>query len=143
MATLTVPVPDLSWPPPAAGPEIETPLDVGTGPITFPDGSAVAADDALAIGAFVYRIAGAGEEIWNERDQEWQPAPVDLAALGALSPVPLTFQAAAPLPWQGVLVAAGQKDKLGANRYAAAQAGSRKERRAAARKEAKGGSRRR
>jgi hypothetical protein len=123
MATLTLPVPVLRWPPPSPQPEIESPVEVAEGSITYPDGAPLPADDVLKLGAFVYRLAGGAEEIWDEAGQQWQPAPADPAALGGLGPLPLSFKAGDPQPWQGVIVALGQKDRTGADRFATAVAG--------------------
>ena len=118
MATLNVPIPIVSWPPPSPQPELEGPVQLALTDVTYPDGATVVPDQVLKLGAFVYRFAGGGEEIWNEGAQEWQPAPSDPDALAALAPLPFAFKAGEPLPWQGVLVAAGQKDKVGSDRYA-------------------------
>lgn len=123
MGTLSVPIPTVAWPAPSPEPELESPVQLGLTDVTYPDGSTVVPDQVLKMGAFVYRLSGAGEEIWNEADQEWQAVPADMSALAGLSPLPLTFKANDPRPWQGVLVAAGQKDKLGADRYTKAVGG--------------------
>ena len=118
MATLNVPIPIVSWPPPSAQPELEGPVQLGLNDVTYTDGASVVPDHVLKLGAFVYRLAGGAEEIWNDGAQEWQPAPSDPDTLAALAPLPFAFKAGEPLPWQGVLVAAGQKDKAGDDRFA-------------------------
>jgi len=125
MSALAVPVPQVSWKTGAA-PELEQPVEVGLAAVRYPEGVALAPESGLAkLGVFVYRLAGAGEEIWNEGEQQWQGAPGDLASLAALEPLALApGKKGAPLPWQGVLVAAGQKDKHDAERFAAAAGGT-------------------
>jgi hypothetical protein len=120
MTPINLPAPTISWNPPGPQPEIEQPLDVKLPALTFPGGEAVGEADVKKLGAFVYRVSGASEEIWNDTEQLWQLPPADLSAL---TPLPLQFKAGTPEPWAGLLVAAGQKDKTGADRYAKASAG--------------------
>lgn len=125
MNILALPVPQVSWKTGAA-PELEQPVQVGLAAVLYPDGAALTPESGLAkLGVFVYRIAGAGEEIWNEGEQAWQAAPGDLASLAALQPLALVpGKQGAPLPWQGVLVAAGQKDNADNERYEASAGGT-------------------
>jgi hypothetical protein len=121
---LDVPIPQFLTDPPGGTPELEKPLQLRIGRVRYPDGSDVAANDVRKLGVFVYRAAGAGDEIWNESEQRWQAAPASEADLAPLTPVPLGAKAGDPLPWQGVLVAIGQKDKAGADRFASAVNGT-------------------
>lgn len=123
-AQLTLPAPILATDPPAGPPSLEKPVTLKLGPLTFPDGQPLQQDDTRKIGVFVYRSSGSGEEIWNDSEQNWTAVPADPAALGALTALPLLFKAGDPAPWQGLLVAAGQKDKGGGPRYITAQNGA-------------------
>jgi hypothetical protein len=122
MTPLAVPVPQVSWKT-GTTPELEQPVELRLPALAYPDGATLAPEEALKLGAFVYRLAGGAEQIWNEEALEWQPPPADLAALSALSPVAFTYKKTSPQPWQGVLVAAGQKDKSDADRYERAAGG--------------------
>jgi hypothetical protein len=114
MTPITLPAPQLTWDPPGPQPELESPVNVKLPALAYPSGAAVAQADVRKLGVFVYRFAAGLEEIWNESDGAWQPAPPDP---GAMTPLPLQFKDGEPLPWSGVLVAAGQKDKAGAARF--------------------------
>ena len=122
MAALTVPAPQLQYEPAGPAAQLEKPVNVKLPAVTHADGQAATQDELQKIGAFVYRVAtqNGSEEIWNDTEQAWQPAVTDLAALAALTPVALAFKQGQAEPWQGILVAAGQKDKQGAARYAKA-----------------------
>ncbi|HKA79630.1 MAG TPA: hypothetical protein VKD43_06325 [Xanthobacteraceae bacterium] len=122
MAALSVPVPQLQYDPPGAAAQLEKQVNVSLPDVTYADGQAATQDQLQKIGAFVYRVAtlGGSEEIWNDAEQAWQPAATDAAALATLTPIALAFKAGEAAPWQGMLVAAGQKDKQGAPRYAKA-----------------------
>lgn len=119
MIPLTVPPPELSWAPPGA-PQLEQPVDVKLAAIHFADGIEAADADAQKVGAYVYRLGSGGEELWNETEQRWGEVPADPAAL---PPVPLMYKAGDPLPWQGMLIAIGQKDKDGNQRFDKAAGG--------------------
>lgn len=121
---LTLPAAQLVSDPPAGPASLEKPLTVKLGPLTFPDGQPLKQDATQKIGVFVYRTQGSGEEIWNDAQQHWSSAPADPAELAGLTPLPLQFKDGDPAPWQGLLVAAGQKDQAGAARYAKAQNGA-------------------
>src|SRR5262245_14235131 len=110
---LTVPIPRLIADPPGGPAELEKPVKITMKVVRYPDGVDVAADDVQKLGAFVYRSAGGGDEVWNDAEQRWQPAPVADADLAQLTPIALSAKAGDPDPWQGMLVAAGQKDKAG------------------------------
>ena len=126
MASLTVPVPALQYEPAGPVARLEKPVQVKLGAPTHADGQAATQAELKKIGAFVYRTAtgGGSEEIWNDTGQAWKPTVTDAAALAALTPVVFAFKAGDPQPWQGVLVAAGQKDQAGAPRYAKAVNGA-------------------
>ncbi len=119
MNPLAVPVPELSWAPQGA-PQLEQPVELRLPAIRFDDGAEALEADAHKVGAYVYRFSSAGTELWNETAQLWT-AP--LADLAGLPPVPLVYKAGEPLPWQGTLIAIGQKDKDGNPRFAKAQGG--------------------
>jgi hypothetical protein len=126
MTPLLLPVPQVSWKTGAA-PQLEQPVELGLPALAYPDGAPLDPRSGLAtLGVFVYRSAGAGEDLWNEEEQQWQPAPAGLEALAALKPLALVpaSRKNAPHPWQSVLVAAGQTDKDQARRFAAAVGGT-------------------
>jgi hypothetical protein len=122
MAALTVPVPTVTLDPPGGPVELEKPLPVKVGPVRFADGSAVTANDVRKAGVLLYRVATAGgpDEIWNEQSKTWQAPPADPASL---TPLPLSFKDGQPEPFQGTLVAIGQKDAAGNERIAKATGG--------------------
>jgi hypothetical protein len=125
-AALDVPAPTLQFAADASGAApLEQPVRFALGPVLRADGTPAAAAGLQRIGAFVYRTSTAdgGEEVWNEAALAWQPAPADPAALDAMTPLPLVFKDGQAQPWQGVWVAAGQKDGAGAPRYAPAVGG--------------------
>ena len=126
MATLTVPAPQLQYEPAGPTAQLEKPVNVKLGALTHADGQGATQAELKKIGAFVYRTptVGGSEEIWNEAEQAWKPAVTDVAALGALTPLALAFKEGDAQPWQGMLVAAGQKDQAGAPRYAKAVNGA-------------------
>lgn len=116
---LTLPPPTLDTP----APTLEAPVNLTATPLYYDDGSAVTQDEAVTVGVFVYRVTGAGEELWNDATQAWGPVITDLTQLAARTPLALTLKAGAPAPWQGVLVGAGMTDAAGAPRYTAAAGG--------------------
>jgi len=119
MAALTVPVPQLQYDPRGPAAQLEKQVNVKLAAVTYDDGQAATQDELQKIGAFVYRVAtqGGSEEIWNDAEQAWQPAVTDVTTLAGLTPIALTFKPGDAAPWQGMLVAAGQKDKDGTARY--------------------------
>ena len=121
MSPLGVPVPELAWKPPGGAPQIAQPVDLKLPALQFPDGAEATEADAQIVGAYVYRLGVAGEELWNETEQRWTEVP---AELGALPPLPLTYKAGDPFPWQGMLVAIGQKDKDDNPRFQPAAGGA-------------------
>ncbi|MCK0509719.1 hypothetical protein [Aromatoleum buckelii] len=124
MFPLSIPVPQLPLDPPDAPPTIERVVNVCLAPLAFADGTALAGDAIDRIGVHLYRAAAGADEIWNDAEQRWGPAPLDLDALAPLPPLPLVFKAGAALPWQGILVAAGAKDRNGAPKIAKATGGN-------------------
>ncbi len=123
---LMLPSLTLQYEPAGPAAALEKPVQLRLGAITHADGQAATPAELRKIGAFVYRSASAGgaEEMWNEDEQAWKPAVTEAAALAALTPLALAARPGDPQPWQGVLVAAGQKDQAGAPRYAAAVNGA-------------------
>jgi hypothetical protein len=122
MPPLTVPAPTVTLDPPGGPAELETPVPLRLGPVRFADGSPVTMNDVRKLGVLLYRVAvpGGPDEIWNDAAKAWQAPPADPAAL---APVPLLFKEGEPEPWQGTLVAIGQKDAAGRERIAAASGG--------------------
>ncbi len=113
---LTVPKPEIK------GKEVgsncfmaEYPMDLNCGTVFFPDGSELGPEQARQFGFRLYRRLGSGVvEIWNVASGEWGPEspPPD--------PEPLAFQESS---WQSVLVAIGQKDKAGRDKFVATNSG--------------------
>ncbi len=103
---------------------LEEAIDLRLPALVFPDGTPLAADAVDRIGAHLYRGAPGSEEIWNEAEKGWTPRPLDLDSLATLTPLPMQHQDGDPLPWRGLLVAAGQKDKNGAPKIVKAIGGS-------------------
>lgn len=126
MTTLTVPAPQLQYEPAGPAAPLEMPVKLRLGAPTHANGQAATPAELSKFGAFVYRTATVGgtEEIWNEAEQAWQPAINDVVALAALTPLALAFKDGDAQPWQGLLVAAGQKDRAGAPRFAKAVNGA-------------------
>lgn len=114
---LNLVAPQFAFDPPSSGAELETPINVGVAGIQYPDGSALSQNEARKVGAFIYRVSAGIEEIWNEADQRWAPVPLGIAGLAELTPLPLIYKGGDPQPWQGLLVAAGQKDYAGDSRF--------------------------
>ena len=120
MSSLTLQAPQWQFEPAGPSAQLEKPVTVKLPPITYADGQAASQAQLQKIGAFVYRSKAGAEELWNEAQQAWQPSATDLATLATLTPIALAFKDGQPQPWQGLLVAAGQKDKDGAPRFAKA-----------------------
>lgn len=118
MATLTVQAPTLKYEDAGGGrATLENPVEVLCAAPTFPDGSAFGQEDLGMAGFLVYRVMGAGAlwEIWDGNAKQWV---TQTGAEATLKKEPLTYKEGDPLPWQGILVAAGQKDKSEQDQYA-------------------------
>jgi hypothetical protein len=116
MTPLDVAAPELTGKP-ADAPQLEQPVEVKLAALHFPDGAEATDAEAQVVGAYVYRVSSAGEQLWNEKEQSWTDAPDDLSAL---PPLALQYKAGDALPWRGLLVAIGMKDKDGNDRFAVA-----------------------
>lgn len=123
IGVLTVPVPQLVLDPPGGPPQLEKPITVHLGAIAYPDATAVLPDHVRVVGALVSRGPAGSEEVWDEANQRWRLLPADAPALAALMPLPFSPPEAPGGPWQGTLVAVGQKDGAGADRFAKATGG--------------------
>lgn len=119
MIALDVPAPELAGTP-AAAPHLEQPVLVKLSGLHFPDGSEATDAYAQTVGAYVYRLRAAGEELWNEAEQRWTNVPEDPSAL---PPLPLQYKAGEAQPWQGLLIAIGMTDKDGKERFDPASGG--------------------
>jgi hypothetical protein len=124
MPSLTVPAPELVFDPPGGPPELEKPVTVRLPAIRYPDAIEVPKDDVRVLGALLYRGTVGSEEVWDEEHQSWTIAPADEAALAGLKPLPLSPPDVPGRPWQGTLIAIGQKDGAGNPRFAKAVGGS-------------------
>ncbi|HKP51317.1 MAG TPA: hypothetical protein VJ183_01550 [Chloroflexia bacterium] len=96
---------------------LENPVEVLCASPTFPDGSTFGQADLGTAGFLVYRMMSAGAlwEVWDGNAKEWV---AQTGAEATLKKEPLTYKDGKPLPWQGMLVAAGQKDKSEQDQYA-------------------------
>jgi hypothetical protein len=124
MSILTVPPPVLVLDPPAGPPALEKPVKLVLSGLQYPDLQDVAPVDVRMLGVLVYRGTPGSEEVWDEASGSWILAPPELAAISALTPIPLAPPTADGAPWTGVLVAEGQKDSAGQDRFEKAQAGT-------------------
>ena len=128
MPPLVVPVPTLTVdavaleapPPPVA--TIEKPIELRSGAVTLPDGTPLGQEQLATAGYLVYRrtAAAAAEEVWDEAAGAWTATPADPTTL---QPTPLAFEQKGAQPWFSVVVAAGQKDGAGGDRFTKATAG--------------------
>ncbi len=133
MLPLSVPPPAFLLDPPAGPPVLEKPVRVQIGTLHFGDGAEVMVEHARMVGLFVYRTLSGGEEIWDEGTQTWTAPPATLDDLAAAlkpmglapSPPPPPPPAPAQAPiWNGMVVAAGQKDAGGGDRFIKASGGA-------------------
>jgi hypothetical protein len=113
MPELTVPQPLLTFEPLVAGvAALEKPVRVQCDNVTTPSGAVFGAEQlgtGGAAGYFIYRQQPtAPPEIWDEAQKRWVAETA--TALDELKPKPFAFQPQEPLPWQGIIVAVGQKD---------------------------------
>ncbi len=117
MPTLSVPIPQLEYEVVSPGlAALEEPLVVRCAAVTFPDGSVFDQRNLGSAGLYLYRQRTPGvTEIWNRGEKVWQPDPG--TALGDLEPEPFIFKPEEEVPWQGLLVAAGRKDKNGVDQF--------------------------
>ena len=115
MANLIVPMPSLKLEPPGPGlATLEMPVTIVGKPVFLPDGTPLT-DQVIGLvpGFFLYRQppGSAYSQIWDSDQKLWKNANDTLAA--TLKPKPLAYkkdQAAAP--WEGVFVAAADKDAV-------------------------------
>lgn len=124
MPTLTIPVPQLVFDPPGGPPQIEKPVTVRLDPVLYPDAQQVTANDMRVLGAFIYRGPLGGEDVWDDKGKSWTTAPATAAGLASMTPLPFTPATGESSPWKTTLVAAGQKDGSGKDRFAKAQGGN-------------------
>lgn len=121
MPDLAVPTPVVTFDRVASGAAtLEKPIDVKCAAVMFPNGNAFDQSKLGAAGFFTYRQSAPGAlfHIWDEGAKEWTPDPG--APLPDAQPKPFAFKQGDPLPWQGLLIAVGQKDKAGQNQFAPA-----------------------
>lgn len=88
----------------------EKPMNLSCRAVTFPDGSAMAPEQARQFGFRLFRKLSSGSiEAWHGADKAW------VAESAAPDPEPLAFQ---DDRWQNVLVAMGQQDATGQDKFA-------------------------
>jgi hypothetical protein len=92
---------------------LENAVTLSFSAIHFPDGSAMTADDFAGAQALLSRrmAAGSGVDVWDGTARAWRPA--GSVNLNQLTGVPLVPPKIGATAWEGVLVAAGQKDAAG------------------------------
>ncbi len=91
---------------------VDRPFQLGLAPIKLPDGSALPND--AVVGAFVYRVADNGEQIWNSSANGWQTPPADSELGKAIAPAALSFTGASDQPWSTTLNSTPLVDAAGA-----------------------------
>lgn len=94
----------------------DKPIQLACGPVTFPDGTAltIASVTQSGFGFLLYRaVAGGAGEVWDESARAWLP---ESSAPG----YQLLFYK--DDKWQSVLVAVGQKDRAGSDKFGAGYA---------------------
>ncbi len=121
---LAVPAPQIRLDPPGGPAVLEKAIDLRLPAIAFPDGTPLTGDALDRMGAHLYRGTPGSEEIWNEDEKRWGAPPPGLDGLSALTPLPMQHLDGDPLPWKGLLVATGQKDRNDAPKIAKAIGGS-------------------
>lgn len=99
---------------------LEKPVDVRVGPVTA-DGATLGPEALATFGFFVYRRAapGAALDVWDDRGKVWNSEDAATEA----APAQLAYQADDAAPWQGMIVAAGQRDAAGNPQFERAVAG--------------------
>lgn len=119
MSTLIVPAPKLDFEAVSAGVAVlEKLIQVSCPPVKFSTGTIFTTSNLGTGGFFIYRqqTAAAQLDVWSDDVKQWEPDPGILP--GTLKPKPFAFKTNGS--WQGVLIAAGQKDKNGADQFQAA-----------------------
>ncbi len=121
---LSIPTPTLSFESADASlATLEKPIQVLCGSVTRPNAGPLLPEHAAAAGLVAYRqiTASSGRETWRHDTKEWvsgSPEPTEL------KPLPFFFLPDDPtFPWQGLVVAAGQKDKDGNDQFEPAVGG--------------------
>ena len=115
MPDLTVPAPTLKFEPVEVDLAVlEKPLEVQGGPVARPDGTGFGVRNLGTAGFFSYRqkTGGSPVEVFDEGSRTWIPAPGGAPA--GVEPKPFIPREGEPVPWQGLVVAAGQTDASGA-----------------------------
>ena len=111
MATLTVPQPTLRFEAVDGLAVLEKPVQVQTFQPTFSDGRVFGQDELGTAAFFTYRrqVSATLTEIWDEEAKQWKPEAS--VSLEGLKSTPFQFKQGEASPWQGMLIAAGKKDK--------------------------------
>ncbi len=89
----------------------EQPVEFSCQAPVFPDDRPFKLEHLGQAGLFQYRRkrAGADPEIWDERANKWRAESG--TRFDNLEPLPLYYEEGESMPWRGILVAAGQRDK--------------------------------
>jgi hypothetical protein len=93
---------------------LEGAVAVSFSAVSFPDGSAMTAEEFRAAQALLIRTAGpvSEPEVWDPALKSWRAAGgIDLSQVGGVPLAPPKSNAA---PWEGMFTGAGQKDADGA-----------------------------
>jgi len=108
---LTIPQPTLSSPGVTGNVfGAEKPINLVCGPVTLPDGATLGPATATHFGFQLFREIGPGAtEVWDEKDHTWAPL------VPSLEDQPLFPEGTL---WKAILVAVGQKDKAGNDKFA-------------------------
>jgi hypothetical protein len=121
---LSVPAPTLAFTGlPGGFAPLEDIVTVRFDAVQFPDGSTLGPNDFKAGYALVTRVfsAGAMPEYWDASAATWRSVAV-VADPGQLQGVPLLPPKSGGAPWEGLVIATGQKDAAGAPQYTPATA---------------------
>lgn len=112
MSDISIPIPIVKGEDVALGLTImEKLIKVSCAAVVFNDGTVFNQSNLGTAGFFIYRLMTAisPTEIWNEDNKIWEPDSGTIPS--SLKLKPLLFKQGDPFPWQGPLVAVGQKDK--------------------------------
>src|SRR5687767_6635372 len=108
---LTVPEPTLTSPG-VIGAVLgsEKPINLLCGPVTLPGGKTLGPTTATHFGYLLFRETAPGlVAVWDEKNQTWSPPATTVEEQQLFPEEPM---------WKSILVAVGQKDSAGADKFA-------------------------